>query len=568
MTILDTLIVTVLCCISVTSTNEWNPIRNTLYGKIRGKVTSRLSGKHVEEYLGIPYASPPIGSLRFERPVPPLIWSDIKDTISLPPACPQYGSDYIDLYREGFNAFDEDCLYMNVYVPKTKQKSLAVLLYVHGGSNIAGMGAMLDGDVLAAHGEIIVITFNYRLGIYGFYADKSKGIEGIYGLLDQVQAMEWVNQNIKYFNGDPERVTIHGHSLGASDVGLHIVSNLTKGLFKNAIIHSGSPIAHWFLSDCVRTSRKTSFPVNCRPGTTRVNNKFSPIHDKRMNLSEEMLNVGLTEDITFGTYPITIDGYYTTESPELVYRCGNNIHAESVLLVLSRDELFPSLSTEGKIDHITIEGLINYYQTLFPDEDQFASDANLVFNEWKESKVLPFPQASRIQADLIFYTPMIKLADIVSRWLNKTYLLSFEYISETPSGPLWQGVPHGWDLFYMFGMPLVGHHLHNYTARDVEVTKTSMSLLSDYVKYGYLSTNDTELTEVYDSNIRNYYKIDYNGTQAVVTTGVNFRKPYYEFWNKYLYKYEDTMCDTSTKLSVCSYNLWFPVTIYTLFYMI
>lgn len=83
-----------------------------------------------------------------------------------------------------------------------------------------------------------------------------------------------------------------------------------------------------------------------------------------------------------------------------------------------------------------------------------------------------------------------------------------------------------------------------------------------------MSTNDTELTEVYDSKIRNYYKIDYNGTQAVVTTGVNFRKPYYEFWNKYLYKYEDTMCDTSTKLSVCSYNLWFPVTIYTLFYMI
>ncbi|VDI59568.1 Hypothetical predicted protein, partial [Mytilus galloprovincialis] len=226
-------------------------VRETVFGKVRGKISTRVPERQVEEYLGIPYASPPIGHLRFKRPKDPIIWKpSILETTELPPACPQADTNYIDFHKPGFINFDEDCLYMNIYVPKVDKAALPVLFFIHGGSNTVGMGAMFDGDILAAYGEIIVITFNYRLNDLGFYADPSKGIKGNNGLMDQVLAMKWVNRNIKYFNGDPSKVTIHGHSAGAIDAALHLLSDLTKGLFRNTIIHSCSPFSILALSPC------------------------------------------------------------------------------------------------------------------------------------------------------------------------------------------------------------------------------------------------------------------------------------------------------------------------------
>ncbi|XP_052092491.1 pyrethroid hydrolase Ces2e-like [Mytilus californianus] len=321
-------------------TGQCLPVRETVFGNVRGKISTRVPDRQVEEYLGIPYASPPIGHLRFKRPKDPMIWKPlILITTELPPACPQQYANYVNFHKPGFMSFNENCLYMNIYVPKVDKVALPVLFFIHGGSNTVGMGAMFDGDILAAHGEIIVITFNYRLNDLGFYADPSNGIKGNNGLMDQVLALKWVNRNIKYFNGDPSKVTIHGHSAGAMDAALHLLSSLTKGLFRNAIIHSGSPVSPLALSPCVRTSRMSAIPENCRLGTSLV------VDDEHQKAINKLLEGGdgyeyfLTNRSLKDNW-IVVDGDFLTDSPEYLFTCGQ-LHADSVLIMMARDEAWP-----------------------------------------------------------------------------------------------------------------------------------------------------------------------------------------------------------------------------------
>ncbi|XP_046542993.1 neuroligin-4, Y-linked-like [Haliotis rubra] len=222
--------------------------RDTHYGLIRGTVKTVLDFKKVERYLGIPYAAPPVGELRFENPEEPATWEGTRDAFLTPPACPQISWKYVHMHVPSFNHSDEDCLYMNVYVPQTggANGKMAVLVHIHGGSNEYGMGAMFDGSILAAQGEIIVVNFNYRLSTLGFLSGGPK-FPGNFGLMDQAAALKWVSRNIHFFGGDPSKVTVEGHSAGAGDVGFHILSPLSKGFFRYAIMQSGSPTAYWAL---------------------------------------------------------------------------------------------------------------------------------------------------------------------------------------------------------------------------------------------------------------------------------------------------------------------------------
>ncbi|XP_063420074.1 neuroligin-2-like isoform X2 [Mytilus trossulus] len=370
-------------------------VRETVFGNVRGKISTRVPERQVEEYLGIPYASPPIGHLRFKRPQDPMIWEPlVLETTELPPACPQPYIKYIDFHKPGFMNFDEDCLYMNIYVPKVDKVALPVLFFIHGGGNAVGMGAMFDGDILAAHGEIIVITFNYRLNDLGFYADPSIGIKGNNGLMDQVLAMKWVNRNIEYFNGDPSKVTIHGHSAGAIDAALHLLSNLTEGLFRNAIIHSCSPFSILALSPCVRTTRVSAIPEDCIPGTSYV------YRDEEQDAINKLIEGGAVHEYLSTNRPvnnwIVVDGDFLTDSPEYLFTCGN-FHADSVLIMMTRDESWPldmsELEEMGERHSLfnktaIIEGLAS----LFPERPEFKDAIKEELKKWKTLDLSRYPE--------------------------------------------------------------------------------------------------------------------------------------------------------------------------------
>lgn len=210
-------------------------------GTLEGRVDS---AGHVLVFDGIPYAAPPVGELRWRPPQPPPAWQGVRDASHLAHNCMQlqpYGD--IDPFAAGVS---EDCLYLNVWTPSVEGRR-PVMVWIHGGGFFAGFGGeeRHNGAVLARKGAVVV-TLNYRLGALGFFAHPALAAEsprhaaGNYGLLDQVAALEWVRRNIARFGGDPSRVTIFGESAGGMSVGALIGSPLAKGLFRGAILESGT----------------------------------------------------------------------------------------------------------------------------------------------------------------------------------------------------------------------------------------------------------------------------------------------------------------------------------------
>ena len=221
-------------CISLISSQDVS-IVETQYGPIQGNVTSLGRA-----FTSIPYAAPPIGSLRWQNPIAPTPWTSILECKSAPPGC-------IQLCNLGKYACpkvrSEDCLYLNVFTPPTSSNDTGlhpVMVFIHGGSFVEGYsgGWLYNGTNMASLTNTVIVTINYRLGVIGFLYDEENELIGNYGYMDQKFAIQWVYDNIPAFWGDPARITIYGESAGAVSVALHIMDTSTIPLFVNAIMES------------------------------------------------------------------------------------------------------------------------------------------------------------------------------------------------------------------------------------------------------------------------------------------------------------------------------------------
>jgi para-nitrobenzyl esterase len=213
-------------------------------GTIRG--TSK-DGESV--FLGVPFAAPPVGPLRWKAPQPAAHWSGVRAADAFGPACIQFKKS--DAVYAANGPTSEDCLYLNVWAPKKAgAKKLPVMLFIHGGSWVLGAGGLpiYDGAALAKRG-VIVVTINYRLGMLGFFAhpaltaENPNGDLGNYALMDQIASLKWVQRNIAKFGGDPGNVTIFGESAGAVAVQAMVASPEARGLFARGISESGGGVA-------------------------------------------------------------------------------------------------------------------------------------------------------------------------------------------------------------------------------------------------------------------------------------------------------------------------------------
>ncbi len=210
-------------------------LRLTEQGPVQG---TRSASGDMLVFSGIPYAKPPVGELRFAPPQPPSMRKKLLEAKTFGPSCAQTAGVM------GAASTAEDCLYLNVYMP-TKAGNYPVMVWIHGGAFIGGSGgAAYPPDRLVAEG-MVVVTLNYRLGALGFLAhpalsDEQDGRSGAYGLLDQRRALQWVQENIAHFGGDPDNVTIFGESAGGHSVMALVASPETGGLFHKAIVQSGS----------------------------------------------------------------------------------------------------------------------------------------------------------------------------------------------------------------------------------------------------------------------------------------------------------------------------------------
>ncbi|KPJ12315.1 Esterase E4 [Papilio machaon] len=219
-------------------------------GMLQGRKSQTDNRFVFYEFVGIPYAKPPVGQLRFKSPQPPEKWYGVRDATVANKNNVSLQTDVIS----GRVVGSEDCLYLNVYTPKIpaeKSETLPVMIYIHGGGFIRGNGILENEhgpDFLIEH-NVVIVTINYRLSVLGFLSLDIPEVAGNMGLKDQVKALEWVQNNIKHFGGDKNNITLFGLSAGSACVEYHIVSPRSKGLFHKAILQSGSCLNHWAVNN-------------------------------------------------------------------------------------------------------------------------------------------------------------------------------------------------------------------------------------------------------------------------------------------------------------------------------
>ncbi len=214
------------------------PVADTIYGKVQG---AQSGGVNV--WRGIPFAAPPVGELRFRAPQPPEPWDTVREAVEFGPAAHQPPSSSSIRFGGTQPVFSEDCLYLNVWAPASGQELLPVMVWIHGGTFLTGAGSqpMFNGASMAEAGNVIVVTVNYRLGPFGFLHLSPFGpFESNLGLLDQIAALQWVQDNIAAFGGDPKRVTVFGESAGSMSIAALLAMPAAKGLFAGAIMQSGA----------------------------------------------------------------------------------------------------------------------------------------------------------------------------------------------------------------------------------------------------------------------------------------------------------------------------------------
>ncbi|KAJ7312047.1 hypothetical protein JRQ81_006380, partial [Phrynocephalus forsythii] len=226
----------------------------TTGGRLRGKQVNIPGAKRrVDVFLGVPFAKPPVGPLRFSPPQPAEPWTQLRDATSYPPMCLQdpvlaqlLSDDFSNNKEKVSLRNSEDCLYLNIYTPANSDNkaNLSVMVWIHGGGLLLGAASTYDGSALAAYENVVVVTIQYRLGILGFYSTGDEHSRGNWGFLDQVAALQWIQENIAFFGGDPGSVTLFGESAGGCSVSAHVLSPVSKGLFHKAISQSGVAILH------------------------------------------------------------------------------------------------------------------------------------------------------------------------------------------------------------------------------------------------------------------------------------------------------------------------------------
>jgi para-nitrobenzyl esterase len=359
-------------------------------GKVIGKTIN--DGK-VKAFLGLPYAAPPVGELRWKAPAPPLKWKGKRDATKYGARCIQ-GRVFSDMvFLDG--GPNEDCLYLNVYTPASaKSKStLPVMLWIHGGGYSGGASSepRHNGDFLPTKG-VVLVTINYRLGAFGFLATEdlakeANGTAGNYGLLDMVAALEWVKANISKFGGDPGNVTIFGESAGSFAVSTLMAAAPARGLFQKAIGESGGAF-----SDVLPT--RTLEARKIRDGAWVSSLGVTSLTELRAMPAEAILAASQKKGAP--GFSTVIDGKLLTEPVADTYATGKQAHVP-LLAGWNRDEgssLANGMTAEKWKDFAStnFSERSAEFLTLYPGETEeqvarsaadYGGDAFIAFGTWK-----------------------------------------------------------------------------------------------------------------------------------------------------------------------------------------
>ncbi|XP_046283042.1 acetylcholinesterase isoform X5 [Marmota monax] len=436
-------------------------------GRLRG-IRLKAPGGPVSAFLGIPFAEPPVGPRRFLPPEPKRPWTGVLDATTFQSVCYQY----VDTLYPGFEGSEmwnpnrelsEDCLYLNVWTPYPRPASpTPVLVWIYGGGFYSGASSLdvYDGRFLAQVEGTVLVSMNYRVGAFGFLAlPGSREAPGNVGLLDQRLALQWVQENVAAFGGDPTSVTLFGESAGAASVGMHLLSPPSRSLFHRAVLQSGAPNGPWAtvgMGEARRRATLLARLVGCPPGGSGGNDtelvaclRTRPAQD----LVDHEWHVLPQESIFRFSFVPVVDGDFLSDTPEALINAGD----------------FHGLQLAGRLA----------------------------------------AQGARV------------------------YAYIFEHRASTLSWPLWMGVPHGYEIEFIFGLPL--DPSLNYTVQERIFAQRLMRYWTNFARTG--DPNDPRNTKgpqwpPYTAGAQQYVSLNLRPLE--VRRGL--RAQACAFWNRFLPK--------------------------------
>ncbi|CAJ1057274.1 carboxylesterase 3 [Xyrichtys novacula] len=286
-------------------------------GRIRGAYTTvKGTERRVKQYLGIPFARPPVGPLRFAAPQDAEPWEGERNGSQQPPMCIQDPEIVVNVSKTMSMQYtppelSEDCLYLNVYTPAdvTSGDKLPVLVWIHGGGLAMGAASQYDGAPLAAYENIVMVIIQYRLGILGYLSTGDEHAQGNWGFLDQLAALRWIQENIEVFHGDPQSVTVAGESAGGISASILTLSAQAKGLFHRAIFQSGvATLGTYTTSHPLATAKIVANLTGCDRSSTQ-----ELVQCMRGASKEELVEVTKKMKLYLGG---VVDGEFLTDLAE------------------------------------------------------------------------------------------------------------------------------------------------------------------------------------------------------------------------------------------------------------
>ncbi|GCB75944.1 hypothetical protein scyTo_0020419 [Scyliorhinus torazame] len=472
---------------------------STKLGKVMGTRLPVLSG-YLSAFFGIPFGEPPVGNLRFRKPEAKRLWSGIWNASSYPKNCQQY----VDTQFPGFpgsemwnpnKEMSEDCLYLNVWVPSPRPRNATVMVWVYGGGFYSGASTLdvYNGKYLAHTQQVLVVSMNYRVGAFGFLAlHGSQEAPGNVGLLDQRLALQWVQDNIHFFGGNPKAVTIFGESAGGASGGMHLLSPGSRDLFSRAILQSGSPNCPWATVSVAEGRRRAvelGRLLNCN-----LNSDEELIDCLRAKEPQELIDkewsvLPYNSVFRFSFVPI-IDGDFFPDSLESMLNSGS-FKKTQVLLGANKDEgsyflLYgaPGFSIDSE-STITREDFMAGVKLSVPQASDLGLEAvALQYTDWLDENngIKNRDAMDDIVGDHNVICPLMHFASKYSKFGAGTYMYFFNHRASNLVWPEWMGVIHGYEIEFVFGLPL--EKQLNYTEEEEMLSRKIMHYWSTFARTG------------------------------------------------------------------------------------
>uniref|UniRef100_A0A8C6G8I9 Carboxylic ester hydrolase n=1 Tax=Mus spicilegus TaxID=10103 RepID=A0A8C6G8I9_MUSSI len=509
------------------------PHRYTKLGWVQGKQATVLGRlEPVNVFLGIPFAAPPLGPLRFSKPQPPIPWDNLREATAYPNLCFQ-NLEWLFIYQNLLKVsypklgMSEDCLYLNIYAPchANNGSSLPVMVWIPGGGFETGSASIFDGSALAVYEDVLVVTIQYRLGIFGFFTTQNQHAPGNWAFWDQLAALLWVRENIKYFGGNPDSVTIFGSSAGAISISSLILSPLSADLFHRAIMQSGVAIIPSLKSS--DNDLKHDLQVVANVCDCNVSDSKALLKCLREKSSLELMSLSQKAK----SFTRVVDGSFFSEEPlELLSQKTSKI-VPSIIGVNNQEcgYILPVRDTPEILLGSNESTALTLIHTLLHIPTQHLYIVTKEYFHGKHSPTDIRDTLLDLFGDVFFVVPGLVTARYHRDSGGPVYFYEFQHRPHCfqNSRPAFVKADHTDEIRFVFGGPFLKGDVVMFeeaTEEEKLLSRKMMKYWANFARSGDPNGADLPPWPVYDEN-EQYLELDVN-----ISTGRRLKDQRVEFW--------------------------------------